>query len=90
MLLQAVIGASLETLEDFCIGSLDLAIALWVSNKRIANLDAKIFTVFLECAVGKLGPVVTDYSVRDPKPIDDRLDELDYGLLVDLDHRGCF
>jgi hypothetical protein len=84
MLLQVVIGASLETLEDFCIGSLDLAIALWVSNRRIAN------SVFLECAVGKLGPVVTDYSVRDPKPIDDRLDELDYGLLVDLDHRGCF
>jgi hypothetical protein len=25
-----------------------------------------------------------------PKPIDDGLDELDYGLLVDLDHRGRF
>jgi hypothetical protein len=48
-----------------------------VSNRCIANLDAKIFIVFLEGAAGKLGPVVGYDSVRDPKPIDDRLDELE-------------
>jgi hypothetical protein len=39
MLLQAVIGVSLEILENFCIGSLYLSITLWMSNGRIAYLD---------------------------------------------------
>jgi hypothetical protein len=90
MLLQAITGASLETLEDFYIGPLNLTIALWVINRCIADLDAKIFTVVLEHATGKLGPVISDDSVRDPKPADNTLDKLDCGLLVDLDHGGCF
>jgi hypothetical protein len=75
---QAIIGAGLETLQDFCIGSFNLTIGLWMSNKRIANLDAKVFIVPLEGTVGKLGPVVSYDSSQDPKPAVDRLDELDY------------
>jgi hypothetical protein len=67
-----------------------LAIALWVSNERIANFYAKIFTILLECTVGELGPIVSDDTVWDPKPADYGLDELDCILLVDLDHRGRF
>jgi hypothetical protein len=77
MLLQAVIRACLEALEDFSIGSLNLSITLWMSNRYIVDLDAKILTVSLEHAVGELGPVVRDDPVRDPKPVDDGLDELD-------------
>jgi hypothetical protein len=66
MLFQAIIGASLETLKDFCVGSLHLAIALWVSNRGIADFYVKIFTVPLECVVGELGPVVSDDPVQDP------------------------
>jgi hypothetical protein len=86
MLFQDIIGAGLETLEDFCIGSFKLTIALWMSKRRIANLDAKFFTVSLDGATGKLGPVVSYDSIWDPKPIDYILDELDHWLLVDLDH----
>jgi hypothetical protein len=89
MLLQAVIRVCLEALEDFSIGSLNLSITLWMSNRYIVDLDAKILTVSLEHAVGELGPVVRDDPVRGPKPVDDGLDELNCGLLVDLDHRGC-
>jgi hypothetical protein len=85
MLLQAVTGAHLEALKYFSIGSLDLSITFWMSNGHIADLDAKILVVSLECTAGELGTIVND-----PKPADDGLDELDYGLLVDLDHRGCF
>jgi hypothetical protein len=60
MLFQAFIGASLETLKDLCVGSLHLAIALWVSNGGIIDFYANIFTVPLECAAGELGPVVND------------------------------
>jgi hypothetical protein len=90
MLLQSIISVSLETLKDFCVGSLHLAIALWVSNGCIANFYAMIFTVPLECAAGELGPIVSDDPVQNPKPTDDVLDELNCRLRVDLDHRGHF
>jgi hypothetical protein len=90
MLLQVVIGVCPEALEDFSIGSLDLSITLWMSNRRIAYLDAMILTVSLKCAAGELGPVVSDDPIQDPEPTDDGLYKLYYGLLVDLDHRGCF
>jgi hypothetical protein len=90
MLLQAIISASLESFKDFYVGSLHLAIALWVSNGSIANFYAKIFTVLLECSAGELGPVVSDDPIRDPKLVDDGLDELDCRLLIDLDHWGRF
>jgi hypothetical protein len=90
MLLQAITSASLGTLKNFCVGSLHLVIALWVSNGSIANFYTKIFIVFLKCTTGELGPVVSDDPVRDPKPADDGLDKLDCRLLIDLDHRGCF
>jgi hypothetical protein len=61
-----------------------------MSNRHIVDLDAKILAVSLECTTGELGPVVSDDPVWDPKPTDDGLDELDCGLLVDLDHRGSF
>jgi hypothetical protein len=63
MLLQAIISMSLETLKDFYVGSLHLAIALWVSNEHIADFYAKIFVVLSECATGELGPVVSDDHV---------------------------
>jgi hypothetical protein len=90
MLLQAIISASLETPKDFCIGSLHLTIALWVSNGHIANFYVKIFTVPLKCTAGELGPIVSDDPVQDPKLADDGLNELDHRLLVDLNHRGRF
>jgi hypothetical protein len=90
MLFQAIIGVSLETLKDFCVGSLHLAIALWVSNEGIADFYVKIFVIPLECVAGELGPVVSDDPVRDPKPIDDGLDKLDCGLLIDPDHMSPF
>jgi hypothetical protein len=87
MLLQAAIGANLEAFEDFSIGSLDLSITLWMSNGHRADLDASILTVSLECTVGVLGPIVGDDPVWDPKHTDN---ELDCGLLVDLEHMSCF
>jgi hypothetical protein len=86
MLLQAIIGASLKTPEYFRIGTLHLPIAFWMSNRGIANLYAKIFTVPLEGTASKLGPIVGDYPVWDPKTAYDGLDEFHYGLLIDFDH----
>jgi hypothetical protein len=61
-----------------------------MSNRHISNLDGKVLAVSLERAARKLGPIVSDVSLRGHKPADDGFDELDCGLLVDLDHRGHF
>jgi hypothetical protein len=70
MLLQAVIVMRLETPEYFYIGPLDLSITLWMHYRCIADLDAKVFTVFLKYPIGELEPIVSDDPVRDPKPAD--------------------
>jgi hypothetical protein len=90
MPLQAIVGARLKALEYFCIGTLHLSIAFCMSNKGIANLDAKIFAVPLEGTASKLGPIIGDDPIWDPKSAYDGLDEFHYGLLVDFDHWGCF
>jgi hypothetical protein len=70
MLLQAVIGACLETTEYFYIGPLNLSIALWMRNRCIADLDTEVFAVLSKHPAGELGPVVIDDPVWDPKPLD--------------------
>jgi hypothetical protein len=61
-----------------------------MSNRCIANLDAKIFIVPLEGTASKLGPIVGDDPIWDPKSVYDGLDEFHYRLLVDFDHWCCF
>jgi hypothetical protein len=90
MILQAVIGVGLKALEYFYVGTLHLSIAFWMSNRGIASLDAKIFAVPLEGTTSKLGPIVDDDPVWDPKSAYDGLDEFYCRLLVDFDHWGCF
>jgi hypothetical protein len=85
MSLQAIVGVSLKALEYFYIGMLHMSITLWMSNRGIANLDAKIFTVPLESTTSKLGPIAGDDFVWDPKSTYNGLVEFHYGLLVDFD-----
>jgi hypothetical protein len=55
-----------------------------MSNRGIANLDTKIFAVPLEGNAGKLGPIIGDDPVWDPKSAYDGLDEFHYGCLLIL------
>jgi hypothetical protein len=49
---------------------LHLSIAFWMSWRGVGNLDAQIFTVPLEGTTSKLGPIVSDDPVWDPKSDD--------------------
>jgi hypothetical protein len=71
MLLQAVIGACLDTPEYLSVRSLDLPIALWMHNRCIADLDAEVLIVFLKHSACELGPIVGDDPIWDLKPADD-------------------
>jgi hypothetical protein len=61
-----------------------------MSNRCIANLDVKIFAVPLKGTASKLGPIVGDDPIWNPKSAYDGFDEFHYGLLVDFNHWGCF
>jgi hypothetical protein len=58
MLLQAVIGACLETPKYFCNGPLDLSIALWMRNRCIADLDVEVFIVLLKTLLVNWDPLL--------------------------------
>jgi hypothetical protein len=88
MFFQAVIGACLESPEDFCIWPLHLAIAPWMSHERKAELGADALAILLEDPTYKLGPVVRNDMAWDPKSTDDRFEESDNSTLGDVDHRG--
>jgi hypothetical protein len=88
MLLQVVIGARLESPEDLCVCPFRLAIASEVGHRSEAELGVDALAIFLEDSTCKLGSVVRNDTVWDPKSTDDGLEESDSGTLGDVDHRG--
>jgi hypothetical protein len=88
MLFQEVIGACLESPEDFCVCPLRLAVAPGMSHRRKAELGADALAILLEEPTCKLGPVVCNDTVWDPKSTDNRPEESISTTLGDIDHRG--
>ena len=88
MLFQAVVGACLESPEDFYVCPLSLAIAHGMSHRRKAELGADALAILLEEPTFELGPVVRNDTAWDPKSTDDRLEESDSSTLGDVDHSG--
>jgi hypothetical protein len=86
MLLQAVIGTRFESPEDLRICPLCMAIASGVGHRCKAELGANALAVFLEDPTCKLGSVVRNDTVWDPKSTDDGLEEGDSRTLGDVDH----
>jgi hypothetical protein len=88
MVLQAVVGACLESLEDTCICPFHLAITPGMSHGREAELGADALAILLEDPTCKLGSVVRNDTAWDPKSTDNGLEEGDSGTLGDVDNRG--
>jgi hypothetical protein len=88
MLLQVIVGARLESPEDLCICPFHLAITPGVGHRREAELGVNALSILLEDLTCKLGSIVRNDTVWDPKSMDDGLEEGDSGTLVDVDHRG--
>jgi hypothetical protein len=88
MLLQAVVGARLESPEDLCICPFHLAVTPGMSHGREAELGANALAILLEDPTCKLGSVVCNDTAWDPKSIDDGIEEGDSSTLGDVDHRG--
>ena len=90
MLLYAIVGASFEPSEDFCIRSLNVIIVLGVHYGRKAELDANVLAVPLKEPAFELGPVVRDDDVRDSEAAHNGLEECYCSSLGDVHHKGNF
>jgi hypothetical protein len=88
MLLQAIVGARLESPEDLCICPFHLAIIPEVGYGCEAELGDDALVILLKDSTCKLGSIVRNDTVWDPKSTDDGLEEGDSGTLGDVDHRG--
>ena len=77
MLLQAVVGAGLESPKDLCIRSLDLSIAAGMCHGHKAKLDVDVLAILLEESAFELGPVVRDDAAWDAKSAHNGLEECD-------------
>jgi hypothetical protein len=87
MLLQVIVGARLESPKDLCICPFRLAIAPGVGHGCEAEMGADALAIFREDPTCKLGSVVRNDTVWDPKSTYDGLQEGDSGTLGDVDHR---
>jgi len=90
MLLYAIVGASFEPSEDFCIRSLNLTIVSGVHYGRKAELDANVLAVPLKEPAFELGPIIRDDAVWDTKPAHNGFEECYCSSLGDVHHRGNF
>jgi hypothetical protein len=88
MLFQAVVGACLESPEDFCVCPLHLTVALGMSHRHKAELGVDALAILLEELTCKLGPVVRNDTAWDPESAYDRHEEGNNSTLGDADHRG--
>jgi hypothetical protein len=59
-----------------------------MSHKRKAKLSVDALAILLEELTSKLGPVVRNDTVWDPKSTDNRLEEGNSSTLGDVDHKG--
>jgi hypothetical protein len=88
MLFQAAIGACLESPEYFCVCPLHLAVALWMSHIRKAELGVNALAILLEEPTSELGPIVRNDMAWDLESADNRLEEGNSSTLGDANHRG--
>jgi hypothetical protein len=84
MLLQAVVGARLESPEDLCIFPFHLAVTPGMSHRREAELGANALAILLEDPTCKVGSVVHNDMAWDPKSTEDGLEEGDSSTLGDV------
>jgi uncharacterized protein YutE (UPF0331/DUF86 family) len=66
-----------------------LAIAPWVNNRSITDVDVDVIIVLLEYFALELWTMICDDLIRDPKAASDGFEELDSRGLIDGGDSGC-
>ena len=77
ILIESLKDVWLKSLEDHAIGTFDLTISTWMSDRGPIDLDAVSITEVQELLPGEVCSMVSDDTVRNTKMIDDVKEELD-------------
>jgi len=74
---ESVEDARLESLEDHAVGTFDLTVSSWMSDRSPIDSDAVSIVEVLELLLGEVSLVVSDNTVRNAESIDDVEEEFD-------------
>ena len=58
-------------MEDHAIGTLDLTVSTWMSDRGLVDPDAVFITEVQELLPGEVSSMVSDDTVRNAEPVDD-------------------
>ena len=81
VLVESVEDAWPKSLEDHAIGTLDLTISTWMSDRGLVDPDAVSITEVQELLPGEVSPVVRDDTIRNTELVDDVEEEFDHLFL---------
>ena len=84
ILVESVKDVWLKSLEDHAIGTLDLTVSTWVSDRGLVDPDDVPITKVQELLPGEVSPMVSDDAVRNTKPVDDVEEEFDRLFRADV------
>ena len=71
-------------MEDHTIGTLNLTVSAWMSDRGPIDPDVVSITKVQELLPGEVSPVVGDDTVRNAEPVDDVELEFDYLFRTDV------
>ena len=74
---ESVEDARLESLEDHAVGTFDLTISSWMSDRSPIDSDVVSIAEVLELLPSEVSPVVSDDTVRNTESVDDVEEEFD-------------
>ena len=77
ILIESVEDAWLKSLEDHAVGTLDMTVSTWVSDRGPIDSNAVSITEVQELLPGEVSPVVRDDVVGNAEPVDDVEEEFD-------------
>ena len=84
VLVEPVEDAWLKSLEDHAIGTLDLTVSTWMSDRGLVDPDVVSITEVQELFPGEVSPIVSDDTVRNAEPVDDVEEEFDHPFRADV------
>ena len=87
---RVVKDAIFEGLEDYAVSSFDLAVAPWVHDRRVVNVDQVVLTEVPKLGTGEGRPEVGDDPIRNTKAMSDLFDEFCSLGRLDACHRLDF
>ena len=77
MFVESIEDVHLESLEDHAVGTFNLTVSSWMSDRSPIDSDVVSIAEVLELLPGEVSPMVSDNIVRNAESVDDVEEEFD-------------